>query len=211
MTRAISLLAYLALLLLCILLMSENVKAHISQPSTYQIQQSKRFVVQIICDKGEGTGVIVDGNKIMTALHVVQDSYQCIVLDNKNNDYPVIKIKANLDADLAVLTINAKLKHKVRIAKEVYEYAPIWTVGNPLNYSYIVSEGRNNGLHPTLDFLNISSMSIIFGNSGGPVFVLEDKEIKLAGIVDAITSYQKQPIYHLSIFINLKYIKAILK
>lgn len=198
-------------LILLLLLVCTNAYSFIAKPSTYQIQQSKRFVVQIVCDNGSGTGVIIDNNKVLTALHVISGSANCVILDNKNKDYIISKVKFDEDHDLALLTTTVKFKSHVGLATELYEYAPIWTIGFPINFNYIVSEGRNNGQHEVIDWVNISSMSIIFGNSGGPIFVVEDGIIKVAGIVDAITPYKKEVIYHLSLFINLKTVRSFIK
>lgn len=198
-------------LILLLLLVCTNAYSFIAKPSTYQIQQSKRFVVQIVCDNGSGTGVIIDNNKVLTALHVIAGSANCIILDNKNKDYVISKVNFDEEHDLALLTTTVKFKSHVSLAKELYEYAPIWTIGFPINFNYIVSEGRNNGQHEIIDWVNMTSMPIIFGNSGGPVFVVENGVIKLSGLVDAIASYNKQPIYHISMIINLRTIKQFLK
>ena len=80
------------LLILLLLLVCTNAYSFIAKPSTYQIQQSKRFVVQVVCDNGSGTGVIIDDNKVLTALHVIAGSADCVVLDSKNKDYKISEL-----------------------------------------------------------------------------------------------------------------------
>ena len=155
--------------------------------SVFQLQSTKSFVVQIQCASGNGTGVIVSGDKVLTAAHVVVEK-DCLVLDYKNRDYTIDREK-----DLAIIKLDKKTKSKgVRFAnKSLEEYAKVWTIGFPLNLPYYLSEGRYIGKYSTnFDILN---MPIIFGNSGGGLFTIEDNEIKLCAIISAVKQLPLSP------------------
>lgn len=180
--------------------------------SVYQLQKSKQFVVQIECSRSGGSGVIVAKNKILTAAHVVADA-GCVAIDDKFNVYYFDSVLADQVKDIALITLSKNTKTKgVRLANKIAEYAKVWTIGFPLAHSYFLSEGRYNYTNDNYDVFNLN---IIFGNSGGGIFVIENNEIKLLSIVSAvdqirISNQQTIPVPHIAFGVTLKTIKKIM-
>lgn len=183
--------------------------------STFQLQSTKNYVVQIVCASGSGTGTIISKNKIITAAHVVVEK-DCLVLDYKNRDYAIINYNINEENDLAVITLDKSTKSAgIRMGdKPLQEYSKIYTIGFPLNLTYYLSEGIYQHTY-TKDF-DILNMNIIYGNSGGGLFSIENGEIKLYGVISAIrqmalTKTIAIPIYYMSISTNYNNTKHIYK
>lgn len=169
-----------------------------------------KYVVKVTCAKGSGTGVIIDG-KILTASHVVDDSYNCVISDYKGNLYQSYPVKNDPSKDLAILQTNTKLLNKgIRLAvKDVTMYDNIYTIGFPLGYDYFMTKGQYQSSEGIRSYSNIN---IFMGNSGGGVFAIEDGSIRLIGIVHAIAMLRNGVLIpHISSYINLKTIRDFLK
>lgn len=170
-----------------------------------------KYVVKIQCTSGSGSGVIVNG-KILTANHVVKDQFQCYAIDYKNNSHELTLVKSDEERDLAILSTDSKLLVKgIRLAKMIKQkaYDEIYTIGFPLGlYNYWMNRGQYQ-----LDKENfsMSNMSVIFGNSGGGVFTIENKEIRLVGIVSSLTIYKGLVIKDMSCYASLNSIRDFLR
>lgn len=183
-----------------------KVFAEIKEPKQIHLLTTVKYVVKVSCSNGTGSGVIVDGN-ILTAAHVVKDSYNCVISDYKGNLYQSYPIKLNEQKDLAILKTDKKLLNKgIRLAlKTTQMYDSIYTIGFPLGYSYFMTKGQYQFTEGIRDF---SNMNVIMGNSGGGVFIIENNTIRLVGIVHAIAMLRNGAVIaHMSSYINLQTIK----
>ncbi len=146
---------------------------------------------------GEGTGIVVDGNHVLTNYHVVQGAgtIRVIFADNSGVDAKVAG-SAPQD-DLAVLTANLP-SDKVQAAalgdsSAVGVGEEVVAIGNPFGLDHTVTAGIISAVNRTWQSESGRSMTGMLqtdapinpGNSGGPLFNLQGQVI---GINTAIES-----------------------
>jgi S1-C subfamily serine protease len=151
-----------------------------------------------------GTGFLIDGKGyLVTNAHVVKNSKNIYIQNNKGDQYRVKLVQLDLVKDIAVLKIEDQefkpfsyLPYGIRKANtDIAE--PIYTLGFPRNEivygeGYLSAETGING-----DTLSCQiTIAANPGNSGGPIFnhngevigILSTKEIQAEGVVFAIQS-----------------------
>lgn len=167
------------------------------------------FICQIKTSKGTATGFCIGRNLILVPFHVVelvigekisetQAKYEvkpirCIYQGiSYEADWYTLNPNTALALDCAIFTINdvdfpqmpdiPLFTDEIKPGEKVYFGGFPLTQEEPTFHGGIVSSvSQKNGLsHFTIDG------TVVPGNSGGPVFVLQDNSLKLAGII----SYQ---------------------
>lgn len=163
---------------------TNNIQADASE-SYLDYVKERTVLVYRSCEKksenGWGSGVIIDGNKVLTAEHVVDDLEGCEILIKRGDEpfyYSAIE-KEDKRLDLALLVVAHDYGVTVSFARSKLGEA-ITVVGYPTQlidrsklylsvlYGYIstkniLSAGENR-------YVDRISAPIYFGNSGGPVF-----------------------------------------
>ena len=157
-----------------------------------------------IVPKYNGTGFLVDAKGFMvTNAHVVINSKNIFVQNNKGEQFKAFVIKLDVPRDVAILKIddeNYKSAHSLpygfrKTSSEIAE--PIYTLGYPREES-VYSEGylsAKTGFNGDTLSCQIG-IAANPGNSGGPVFnrdgeiigILSTKEMQAEGVVFAIQS-----------------------
>jgi len=139
----------------------------------------------VIPFKSGGSGFLIDGKGfLVTNAHIIRNSKNIVVINNKGEQFTATVSKVILEKDLAILKIDdasfkpvATLPYSIRKSSaEVAE--PIFTLGYPRNdivYSegYLSAKTGFNGDTLTCQ-LGIAANR---GNSGGPVFNLDGEVI----------------------------------
>lgn len=151
-----------------------------------------------------GTGFMIDvKGYLVTNAHVVKNSRNIFIQNNKGDQYKVTVVKLDLGRDIAILKIDdsefkpmGNLPYGIRKSStDIAE--PLFTLGFPRNEivygeGYLSARTGNNG-----DTLSCQiTVAANPGNSGGPVFnqngevigILSTKEIQTEGAVFAIQS-----------------------
>lgn len=154
--------------------------------------------------KSGGTGFLIDGKGyLVTNAHIIRNSKNIAVINNKGEEYKAIVIKRDNARDIAILKIQDKEFTPVSslpygISKTGNDIAePIYTLGYPRN-DIVYSEGylsaRTGSNGDTLSCqLGIAANR---GNSGGPVFnhngevigIISKKDMEAEGVAFAIQS-----------------------
>lgn len=133
--------------------------------------------------QGHGTGVQINPKCVVTANHVVADPKEQIkLIDPTGKIVPASIAASDPVADLAVVCAAQKLSgHSARISESMPKrYAPIFSLGFPLQNAQILTEGRyQENSTVTAD--------IAPGNSGGGVF--DEETGQLIGLSQAIDEY----------------------
>jgi len=135
---------------------------------------------------GSGTGVVLNANCVLTAGHVLQDETEFRITTDKDDFWFASAKDAIIDEDIDVgvlcrqdQTLNAQ---PVRIANKMPAlYSRVFTIGYPLGYSKVMTEGRYMGNA-------LVTAQAGPGNSGGGVFS-DDLYI---GFCDTIAMYRAE-------------------
>jgi S1-C subfamily serine protease len=181
------------------------------------VQTVKAAEFKITCGEGSGSGILLEGGKILTASHVVGSGTSCTASTEGRVSYPLKVGKNSPEVDLATLEfIGEKPPVKgIPLAKQnPPQYTFVYIMGHPLGFdTQVLTSGAYQG---DLDKLEVPGIALVtapitFGNSGGPVIAIENGHPVLIGIVDAIPASQNSPTYHLGLVVNLETIKEFLK
>lgn len=152
-----------------------------ARASTVHIQAKNKGVAD-----GAGTGVVLNSNCVLTAAHVLQDETE-FRIETDNGDYWFASMKDAIidsDIDVGVLCRQDQMLNAppVHIASKMPAlYSRVFTIGYPLNYSKVMTEGRYMGN-------SLVTAQAGPGNSGGGVFS-DDQYI---GFCDTIAMYRAE-------------------
>jgi S1-C subfamily serine protease len=141
------------------------------------VDELQPSVVSIVLSGGEGSGVILEEDVIVTNYHVVRDTpeVQVVLADGR-------RLQARVQAsdertDLALLSLPGAKLPPARLAEELPEVGELAiAIGNPLGFENTVTAGIVSGLHraipsggqnPALIDLIQTDAAISPGNSGG--------------------------------------------
>ena len=150
------------------------------------IDKSLNQTVQIASVKGSGTGVI-DGDKIITACHVVEG--QTEVLVSLAGNQGILKCDVtytNKSTDVAILTPQRPITYKKWKRTEVNVGDKVYCVSFPYGEPYVYSEGyvmRVRSYAMNRSYIKVD-LSVSPGSSGAGVY----HNGKLIGIVSATQS-----------------------
>lgn len=122
--------------------------------------------------EGEGSGVVISGDRVVTNCHVVQEAYTIRVRAG-NSDIPATLASEDAARDLCQLKVPG-LKApavEVRAYRSIEVGEPVYAVGNPLGFSLSVSAGIVTAVggrqgEPQI----LASAPISPGSSGGGLF-----------------------------------------
>ncbi|PFH12857.1 S1 family peptidase [Burkholderia sp. JKS000303] len=135
-------------------------------------------VVSVMTDSGHGTGFPVSKHCVVTAEHVVDGAEKTVRIagaDKVEHQAKVVRQDAQLD--IAVVCAEKASMKPVRFAQRMPDqFAPVYTIGDPLVYNRIMTEGRYQGG-------STITADVAPGNSGGPVF---DENGDVIGFADAL-------------------------
>jgi len=176
------------------------------------VSQVRSYSYKIYNDTSHGSGVVIAPNLMLTAAHIVDGNS-----DLKVNGKPIKRIiKSNAKTDIALIEVEISCPC-VAIAQNIPEMdQKVYTVGYPLGMEQFLTEGRVQYFELPKNRM-ITSIPVIFGNSGGGVFTLEDGTYKLVGIVSGVAQICDQfmpvctPVTHLSAIVDLLTLKGFLK
>ncbi|MCK5813510.1 MAG: trypsin-like peptidase domain-containing protein [Cocleimonas sp.] len=168
-------------------LSSSVVKIHVTSKS---FDESEPWNTSTI--SGTGTGFVIDGNRIITNAHIVEDStFIEVQLDGDSKRYKASTIAISHETDLALITLEdknffAKIK-PLQLGKLPNIHQKVVVYGYPIGGDALsITEGvisrieYQNYAHSSLAYLAIQvDAAINYGNSGGAAIV----ENKVVGVV----------------------------
>jgi S1-C subfamily serine protease len=147
--------------------------------------------------ESQGSGVLIEGGRILTAAHVVQAADRVLVYFHDGQEIEANIIASSLQSDVALLQLNRMPENpvaarmgdsdKVKIGEQIF------IIGAPYGLAYTLTVGHISGrIAPNeigngfagMEFLQTDA-AINQGNSGGPMFNLKGEVI---GIVSHIIS-----------------------
>lgn len=143
-----------------------------------------KAVVKVILANGLGSGVHVGNGFIVTAAHVVKASKVVSIKTRDGRTASADVLWASSDYDIALLRTATVMPAASLSCETVAVGDDVMAVGNPLGMEFISSYGRVAG--EPRDFLPnwksafVTDLTVIMGNSGGPMFSADGR---VAGIV----------------------------
>ncbi len=137
------------------------------------VQHYKKSVVIVRAGNHKGTGFYIsDNGYIMTNNHVINDEPIITVTFHDGISYHAEVINNNDEIDIAVLKIDTEgLDYPVLKFEENWKAdQPIYIIGNPLFFNFIVNKGTILGLTANREApILMIDAPVYKGNSGSPV------------------------------------------
>lgn len=164
---------------------------HIELPQTceHPNRETLESVVRVASlDGSDASGVVIAYNRVLTAAHVVNDSYDAFVYIDEHYR-PARVLAHDYVNDLAVLAVETGTLRPIRISHDhLFQEEPVWTVGYPLaleqtaNFGYY-QQHVNGAIH--------ASASTNAGASGGGLLRCADGHFELAGMIRGYGAYRR--------------------
>ncbi|MGV6857457.1 MAG: trypsin-like peptidase domain-containing protein [bacterium] len=150
--------------------------------------QAMSAVVRIVGDGVEGSGVVIDRNRVLTAAHVIEglDHIQT-VRSGLSRSANVIAVSP--EKDLALLLVDTGKQKPLRLSNEnMLPLSPVWAVGYPLGGPEVATSGKITA-YENADVQTTASVD--HGQSGGGLVGCEEGQHVLAGMVRAFGAMEK--------------------
>jgi S1-C subfamily serine protease len=154
-----------------------------------------------------GSGVVILSQEnyslILTAKHVVGLKRKVkIVFYPDEVEYDGKVIKRSKDHDLALIRVEHYHPYVAKFALNLCPpvFTKVYKVGGGLGLEPFPGEGIVTGID---DYVMTVSSLIIFGDSGGALFVKEDGHYRLTGTLVAVASSKGGPVYHIGVVHNM--------
>jgi S1-C subfamily serine protease len=169
---------------------------------------------------------LTEGKRLLTAQHCVnsakEGTFKVKFIDNEfktisETQYYYDVVRTDADKDLALLKVrDEKLELKtVKIAENLIaqEGEQVWTVGYPLGFERVITEGLLNA--PLVENFNSirktmrlrASPNLDGGNSGGGLFQRNKTDYELIGVTSMMFNSNR----HMGIYIPLSNIREFLR
>ncbi len=145
---------------------------------------------------GQGSGVLIEGGRIMTAAHVVHTADMVMVRYVDGTQARARIISSAFQGDVALLELLEAPPAGIRPATlgdsdKVAIGSVCFVVGAPLNLTHTLTVGhisaRRGQDHPSLDILDVehfqTDAALNPGNSGGPLFDMNGQVIGIASFI----------------------------
>lgn len=154
----------------------------------YQANADSVFYLRVYKEDGTlktvGTGFLIQGDKALTAYHVIADGASIeAVFDDGTTVRGITVAAANQDLDAAVLSIQAGGRKGLELATGGARHGQrVSAMGYPLKATKMITEGIVNAPAAKVNGVSrlLTSAQVASGMSGGPLF---DRYGKVAGLI----------------------------
>lgn len=163
--------------------------------------------------KGGGSGIVIhsdnkiESSLIITARHVVKDAEPgdlWVTLYPSGLKYPASVIRLSDMYDLALIRVDVYHPNVAKLGKVrlLLPFTEVTKIGSGLGMTPFPTTGIVESFSKTEGLMTVSS-PVIFGDSGGGIFIKEKTGYRLVGIVIALPAANKMPISHMGIAHNV--------
>jgi S1-C subfamily serine protease len=144
-------------------------------------------VVKVMAPPGGlGTGVVLPGGVVLTAAHVVKDAKSLSITPPSGKIHKAEVLWASAEYDLALLKTDADLPAANLTCDAAKIGDTVRAVGTPLGNEFISSYGHIAGAPRavgTVKSVYMVDLTIVMGNSGGPLFNDAGEVVGIASMV----------------------------
>ncbi|KEA07468.1 hypothetical protein CN09_11185 [Rhizobium rhizogenes] len=130
--------------------------------------------VKVVVEDGLGSGVSIGDGFIVTAGHVVGDQRAVKIKERDGTETTADVLWASKVYDIALLRSTANIPAATLSCSTAKVGDAIMAVGNPLGMEFISTYGKIAGdpreFGPNWKSAFVTDLTVIMGNSGGPVF-----------------------------------------
>jgi S1-C subfamily serine protease len=148
-----------------------------------QLPITDAATVKVLVENGLGSGVSIGNGFIVTAAHVVGDATGVKIKERDGKETTADVLWASKTYDIALLRSDAYIPAATLSCRTAHVGDTITAVGNPLGLEFISTFGKIAGepreMLPAWKSAFVTDITVIMGNSGGPVF---DENGDLVGI-----------------------------
>jgi serine protease Do len=149
----------------------------------------------VVTEEGLGSGVLIEGNQILTAAHVIQTATDVTVQFSDGEKIPARILSSVPSADVALLELEWEPKNKkaskLGDSDKVRTGHQIIMIGTPLDQEFSLSIGHISGRRILKKIANGQKWIEYFqtdaainpGNSGGPMFNMKGEVIGIASYI----------------------------
>ncbi|WP_347988427.1 trypsin-like peptidase domain-containing protein [Methylomonas sp. AM2-LC] len=138
--------------------------------------------------EGQGSGVVVNKDHIVTNCHVVREAHT-LKVNTGDHEYAATWTQADPTRDICLLSVEGlppMSPQELRKLDDLKIGESVYAVGNPLGFGLSVNSGLVSSISPYHDEqVIVASVSLSPGSSGGGLF---DNRGRLLGITTAILS-----------------------
>src|SRR5215813_8444162 len=149
----------------------------------------------LVSSDGLGSGVLISGDKVLTAAHVVQSADKTVVEFSQGESIPARVIGCSSSADVALLQLErspanyvpAKLgdSDQVDVGDEIFVVGAPYGISNTLTAGHVSARRKDKSqVANTIELLQTDA-AVNTGNSGSPLFNMKGE---IVGIVTNILS-----------------------
>ena len=179
---------------------------NVGHTTGYQALRDSTY--QIAFEWGNCSAVAISPTELLTAAHCIDTVGQEVKIFDKTLNEKIfigtaIAVKDQDQVDLALLILEkgktfpvyASLASREPLRDEI-----VVVVGYPMDTQEVLTTGRWQGYSDGMQLVTAQS---VFGNSGGPMYIIQDGHYVLAGIGSQVMGINGVPIAHLAFFVTL--------
>ena len=181
--------------------------------STKDVPDESVFIIQTQDGRGNGSGVLIAPNTILTARHVAEVAqYVPLYVRVEGKLYPARIHKLDHTSDLATMFVDGLFGKYATISRDVPEAgADVVASGFPMNWNIKALLQTKGEVLATVDDRLMTSATIMPGNSGGGLFQLKwYGRYELVGITVSVPmvafGWSGIPAFHISNSVPANYI-----
>lgn len=171
---------------IALMMMASSVQADMT--CDVPTDEAMSAVVRVVGKGVEGSGVVIDSNRVLTAAHVIEGMDEISIV-HKGITRSAAIVSSFPEKDLALLVAETSDQQPIDLSRGwLAPSSTIWAVGFPLGGNQIASSGR---IEAYAEGDVQTTASVNHGQSGGGLLGCENGQHVLAGMIRAFGALQE--------------------